>query len=161
MENRLKKGMYLWGKGKKPSKLFDITYGMVVPEGYVFVKNVGWYNKKGEELGFGDLAVFNIEKLKNELLENELFVVLGQEDSWERTINEAHKKYPKKVGKGKTPGPLYVASRAWVIIARGVVYEIKSSAVFPGGMETRKGIQTKIISQGEACNLILKNEKPT
>ncbi|MEW6617480.1 MAG: hypothetical protein AB1333_03635 [Patescibacteria group bacterium] len=160
MKNRLKKGMYLWEKGKKPSKLFGIVYGTVVPEGYVFVKNTGWYNKWGEELGRGDLAAFNIKRLKNELLDGEFFIVLSQEDSWERTINEAHKKYPKKFGRGKTPGSLYVASRAWIIIASKVVYEVKSFGISLRGTGVRRGIKIRIISREDACNLILKNKKP-
>lgn|GEM_PF-3478912 len=161
MKNRLKKGMYVWKPGKKQSKLFNIVYGMVVPESCVFVKNVGWYNKKGEELGRGDLAAFNIEELKNRLLEGELFIVLSQEDSWERTIYEAHKKYPRKIGKGDVPGPLYVASRAWIIVAPKAIYEVKSSRVFFGEMRVRGGIKIKVISQEGARDLILKNKKPT
>lgn len=159
-KNRLVKGMYVWKGKKKPSTLFDISYGAVMPRDFRFAKNAGWYNKEGEELGFGDLSPQNIEKLKNELLPDELFIILYEEDSWERTINEAHKKNPKKIGNGKTPGPLYVAARAWIIVAPKVVYEVQASAAHPRGMGMRLGVFTKIISRDGATNLILKNKKP-
>ncbi len=159
-KSRLMKGMYVRKGKKKPSTLFGISYGAMMPRDFRFAKNAGWYNKEGEELGFGDLSPQNIEKLKNELLPGELFIVLYEEDSWERTISEAHKKNPKKIGNGKTPGPLYVAARAWIIVASKVVYEVRASVAHPRGMGMRLGISTKIISRDEAVNLILKNKKP-
>jgi hypothetical protein len=160
MKSRLVKEMYMWKGKKRPSTLFGISYGAVMPRDFRFAKNAGWYNKEGEELGFGDLSPQNIEKLKNELLPGELFIILYEEDSWERTINEAHKRNPKKIGKGKAPGPLYVASRAWIIVAEKVVYEVQTSAVYLKGMGMRLGVPTKIISCDEAIGLILKNKKP-
>ena len=158
--SRLVKGMYEWNGKKRPSNLFGISFGAIVPRDFRFAKNAGWYNENGEELGRGDLAGMHVEKLRNELLNGELFIILYEEDSWEKTIEDAHKRNPKKVGIGKMPGKHYVAARAWIIVAQNVVYEVQTSAVFLKGAGMRNGIRTKIISRQEAHDLILKNKKP-
>jgi hypothetical protein len=158
--SRLTKGLYEWNRKKKPSNLFGISFGAIVPRDFRFAKNAGWYNENGEELGRGDLAGTHIERLRNELLDGELFIILYESDSWEKTIEEAHKRNPKKVGKGKVPGKHYVATRAWIIVAKNIVYEVQDSAIFLKGMGIRNGIRTKIISRQEAYELILKNKKP-
>jgi len=47
-----------------------------------FVHNGGWYNCKGEKIGWGDLSPNDIVRLSQELEDGEDFYVLGEQDSY-------------------------------------------------------------------------------
>jgi hypothetical protein len=44
--------------------------------------NVGWYNKLGEKLGWGDLDSADFEKIQKVIPENEWFLILSEQDSF-------------------------------------------------------------------------------
>ena len=47
--------------------------------------NAGWYNRKGEEIGWGDLSVKDLKNIKGGLRTGELFIVMSE-------INRSDKK---------------------------------------------------------------------
>lgn len=72
---RLEKGMYCGG-----SRLFGLQEGAMKTAD--FVHNGGWFNTKGEKLGWGDLSITDIQRIAECLQEGELFLILSERDSY-------------------------------------------------------------------------------
>ncbi len=112
---QLTKGMY-GSQFERVSSLFGLSCGQI--RGKDFVHNGGWYNKQGEKLGWGDLAVEDFQKIRRELEDGELFIILGEKDSfWNFTTT------PGLLGHNcgtkptiEAPGVDYVAAKARFII---------------------------------------------
>ena len=78
---QLIKGMY--GHEFKPTcNLFGLYCGQMRGGDAKMTHNSGWYNKSGEKLGFGDLSVKDFKKISKELEKDELFIILGESDSF-------------------------------------------------------------------------------
>lgn len=114
---QLTKGMY-GSQFERASRLFGLSCGQI--RGKDFVHNGGWYNKAGEKLGWGDLAVEDFQKIRRELEEGEMFIILGEQDSfWNFTTT------PGLLGHNwgtkptiEAPGVDYVAAKARFIITK-------------------------------------------
>ena len=104
MTGRLTQGMYAEG-----NELFGIHNDQI--RGYDFVHNGGWYNQKGEKLGWGDLSIDDIETISLELKEGEAFVVLSERSSsWNFILS------PEIDVPVDAPGVDYIAKHAMLVI---------------------------------------------
>lgn len=88
--------------------------------------NNGWYNDLGERLGWGDLSVEDISRIRDEINEGETFITIPENEAFYTFVEEI-----EKVGSMHTqrdrilaPGIGYVAINARFIISKGVVYEV-------------------------------------
>jgi hypothetical protein len=95
--------------------------------GNVMIQNGGWFNVKGELLGFGDLAPNDLVHIAEGLEEGELFVVL-YESSWRFQL-------PGNLERD-APGVEYVAAKCSHIIARSRYYHVESYVGENEGVET-------------------------
>lgn len=127
---RLEKGMYGYPKN---SKLFGLREGSCVA--YDFVHNGGWYNCRGEKLGWGDLSLGDIRKISEELEEGEFFIILYESDSFWKHVEKISG--PASLGMVKIdkeaemdPGLEHVIEKAPYAITKGKVY------VLPGKYDT-------------------------
>ena len=93
-----------------------------------FGHNAGWYNKLGEKIGWGDLNKEDVVQLTKTLQDGELFITLGEQDSFWNFVT--------KIGvigsmcatkeEEKEPGPYYVAEKARFVITNKGVFTAKS-----------------------------------
>ncbi|MEK7641044.1 MAG: hypothetical protein AAB389_03550 [Patescibacteria group bacterium] len=123
--NRLTKGMYrpeVRVAGQQP--LFSLRHGQLRHQGE-FGHNAGWYNKQGEKLGYGDLNTGDLQRIAAELEEGELFITMGEQDSFWKFVTE-HRGYLGAhcltSASEHEPGQQYVAEKAVYVIGRGKVY---------------------------------------
>src|ERR1700686_2213735 len=108
---QLTKGMY-GDQFKRESRLFGIACGQM--RAAELVHNGGWYNKDGEKLGWGDLSLSDMDRIASELEEGELFVILGEQDSFWSFV---YARGLPNIGLEETaPGKAYVADKARFIV---------------------------------------------
>jgi len=124
---RLVKGMY--GGFKDASDLFGIREGRCLSDDYCH--NAGWYNKAGEKLGWGDLRLDDMQRIACNLEEGELFIILGEQDSFWKHVERIDG--PASMGMVKVdkeaemdPGKEHVIKTARFAIAPGKVYALPS-----------------------------------
>lgn len=50
--------------------------------------NGGWYNHRGEKLGFGDLSLYDLMRVCRDISDSEAFIVLSESDSFWNFVTE-------------------------------------------------------------------------
>lgn len=115
---KLVQGMFSNGFDRKPSPL-GLRCDQMRNMFETLSRNAGWYNNRGEKIGYGDLSFDDALRIAIELDEGEYFVLLGEEDSFWKFVEEN----PGLTGADCTthptvdaPGVDYVASKAEFII---------------------------------------------
>lgn len=122
--------------------------------------NSGWYNKLGEKLGWGDLSADDFRRIAAELPEGELFIVLGEHDSfWNFVVRN-----PGIIGSMcattptvEAPGVQYVAEKCCYIIAAGKLYWVHDRPEYlevKDGIATNEGIAFTVIPHDAAKQII-------
>ena len=114
---QLTKGLY-GHQFENASQLFGLRCGQI--RGKDFVHNGGWYNKAGEKLGWGDLSVEDFQRIRRELEEGEMFIILGESDSFWNFVERPGLLGHNAVTKPdvEAPGVDYVAAKARYIITK-------------------------------------------
>lgn len=64
--------------------------------GYKMYHNASWYNKLGQKIGWGDLSEDNLLEIKIKIPSDELFIILGEHDSYWNLTPEEKIKLPIK-----------------------------------------------------------------
>lgn len=94
------------------------------------VHNGGWYNTKGEKIGWGDLASEDIPKIQAALEQGEIFVVLSESDSYWNFVTFADSKTvvnPKE----SNPGLDYLSKKARWLISKNMVWFVTNYETEP------------------------------
>lgn len=117
--------------------------------------NCGWYNKAGEKLGFGDLSAEDLRRISEELEEGEVFVVLGEHDSFWHFVTRPGITggMSARSADESAPGVEYVAKKCTYIITRDGI----SFVTDYGRGETERNIndlQVKVLTR-EAAKAML------
>lgn len=121
---QLTKGMY-GTEFDSRSRLFGLACGQMRVR-RTFGHNAGWYNKKGEKIGWGDLETKDIKNIQNEINEDELFIILSESASFWKFVRR-----PGPIGSMSdvdhqseyAPGQEYVAKYfMWCVSKKGVFY---------------------------------------
>ena len=147
---QLTQGMYGGEFESKPDGLFALRTGQMRSRNK-FTHNSGWYNADGEKLGFGDLAVQDFVRIMEGLNEGELFVILGEHDSFWNFVTRLGWTGPEAQVRptAEIPGSEYVAEHAMYIIAKGEVNQIREFDLTEKTTECY-GLQMTVISREEA-----------
>ncbi len=66
---------------------FGLRGGQIEYFGRV-IKDAGWYNKDGQKLGFGDLSAFHLARIACEIDEEEAFIVMKRDLSFDAFIEK-------------------------------------------------------------------------
>src|SRR6185369_424422 len=84
------------------------------------IKNAGWYNKAGEKLGWGDLSTDDFFRIRRELEDGEMFIILSERDSFWNFATQPGLLGHNVVTKPdvEAPGVDYVAAKARYIIIK-------------------------------------------
>jgi len=93
----------------RESNRFGIAEGMMWNTGRI-LKGL-WYNQAGEWIGYGDLAMSDIERIRDGLLEDELFVLIPE---WVRVTRRTNPNVTDLE---------YVMENCFIIITRGKIYQ--------------------------------------
>jgi hypothetical protein len=81
------------------------------------ISSAGWFNGKGERLGYGDLSLKDIHRISKNIPDNEMFYVLSEVDaSWD---------IPKELDRS-APGTDYVINNASWIIGQKLIIRSRS-----------------------------------
>lgn len=151
--SQLFKGMYGTEFNHRVN-LFGLSCGQMCGGGTKMTHNSGWYNKKGEKLGWGDLSAENFNKISEEIEPNELFITLGEQASfWNFNSTRAVKGI---IGEQQltedAPGIEYVAQHAQFIISRHQLWHVSDYA--QSGVEDHHGLIFTVIRSGQVPDLI-------
>lgn len=112
MKVKLTQGMFSDPK----CNAFGLSYAQVKTN--PLFKSAGWFNRKGEKLGYGDLSVQDLWSIANQLHDDDVFLALTEADTiWN---------IPSDLDKFK-PGHRYVFEHAVLGITRYDVYKIKDT----------------------------------
>lgn len=143
MQERLTIGCYGSEFGLKPENApFGLAAGQMRVDGKI-AHNHGWYNLKGEKLGFGDLSVADARKIMSELLMHEAFITLCEGDSWW----DAKRNGVEDIN---SPGLAYVLEHARYVFLPGQAYSVNEYILGLGELYQvgTKGNQMEVSSIG-------------
>lgn len=151
---QLTKGMY-GSQFERASRLFGLSCGQI--RGKDFVHNGGWYNKAGEKLGWGDLAIEDFQKIRRELEDGELFIILGEQDSFWNFVTR-----PGIIGSMaqvkpdvEAPGVDYVAEKARFVITKDGYFFVSD---YPREeWFNRDGLEFRVVARADAKAFIASN----
>lgn len=153
--SQLTKGMYgscsgtHWQSVHGPSKKFGLSYGQLRGGSAKLTHNSGWYNKNGEKLGFGDLSSNDIKRIAREIAPDELFIVLGEKDSYWNFYHNGRINDDEGA-----PGIDYVAEHARFIIAKSEAFYVNRYQYCEGFTEYC-GMRFKNLHPNEVKKFIL------
>jgi len=124
MAQQLKKGMY-GEEQRQTGDLFGIRCGQLRSIEKI-THNSGWYNIKGEKLGWGDLSAQDFRRISAEIDPNEVFFVLSEHASHGAFMTEKEVLDPLtgKEVKEDAPGINYVAEHAMYIITQNRLVKV-------------------------------------
>lgn len=107
------------------SRLFGISCGQMHAD--EVIHNGGWYNKDGEKLGWGDLDQEDIDRIAAGLNEEEIFIILGEQDSFWKFVTHTGPIGSMSVASDdeSAPGKTYVAEHARYFIEKGKVWRVE------------------------------------
>lgn len=149
----LTKGMF--GRQFRPVEArFGIFCGQL--RGHELSHNGGWYNRQGEKLGYGDLDVADFQRLSRELEPGEVFIILGEQDSFWNFVTELGPVGALCTTKPdvEAPGADYVIEHARFVITRGHLYYVRREFDDTEPTWTYRGLTFRVISRAEAEALI-------
>lgn len=117
----LTKGMYGSEFNKSPIPYYNLRCGQMRTND--LVHNGGWYNNKGEKLGWGDLSSDDLIHLSNTLLEGEVFYILPEGASYWKFV-ETYEKKSEPLLTMEAPGIEYVQQNCRWVIWSGTIIEV-------------------------------------
>jgi hypothetical protein len=108
---------------KRDTNPFNIVCGQM--KSYDLVHNGGWYNKKGQKLGWGDMDPTTFKEIAQHLPSDEVFIVLPESAShWDFVkFTSTHAVVDATA---LNPGPTYCAEKASYFVHGGVTYRVIS-----------------------------------
>jgi len=92
-----------------------------------FIHNGGWYNAKGEKIGWGDLSRGDLQRISMEIPEGDVFYVLSESDSFWNFVESnpgLTGEFCETAPTEKNPGLEYVRSKVMWVVVRGGNYSI-------------------------------------
>jgi hypothetical protein len=151
---QLTKGMY--GDEFGPtSNLFGLYCGQMRGGPTKLTHNSGWYNRRGEKLGWGDMSKEDFRRISRDLEDGELFIIISEQDSFWRFVTR-----PGIIGRMAkvrsnidAPGVKYVVEHAMFIIAKGQLYYVDRYNSSGETLE-RVGLHFKVLTPEAAEQLI-------
>lgn len=154
---QLTKGLY-GHEFESKSRLFGLRCGQMRGGPAKLTHNSGWYNKAGEKLGFGDLSTEDFQRIYAELNDDEMFIVLGERDSFWNFVTR-----PGLIGSMaevkpdvEAPGVDYVAEHCVYVIDRNGIYLVDSYGSRKETMVNVQGLPFKVLTR-EAVKALIVN----
>jgi hypothetical protein len=137
-------------QGKKIPGFEFLTCGQIRSH-ETFGHNSGWYNKLGEKLGWGDLNKNDIQKIIKALPADELFITLGEQDSFWNFVTEIGMigSQCKTRTSAEAPGIHYVAEHCRYLIKKDGIYTKEFYSKKAGDVYEQEGLKIHIISEKE------------
>ena len=125
---------YYGSEFNRDGDLFGIFCGQM-RGGNHYVHNCGWYNLRGEKIGWGDLSHDDMKRIAKELWVDEAFLILRERDSFWNFVEK-----PGMIGSmskvnasEQNPGLEYVLEHLAYAILPSKVYRMDSYEEMPIG----------------------------
>lgn len=137
---KLTKGMY--GTQLEPRVgLFGLHCGQLCSGLVRIFKNAGWYNKRGERLGWGDLSQKNLREIFKEIPDGEIFIILGETDAFWNFVTKLGVvgSLCKTKSRIQAPGIDYVFNKCRAIVARNKLYYVINDGTKERDMKSERG----------------------
>ena len=141
MKQILTKG--LWGARNSGNgcQLLGMHHGQMRPDR--LVHDAGWYNQRGESLGWGDLGPVDFSVIRDNITAGEMFIALSERNSCcEGTKLDV-----------EAPGIDYVAEKACYIVSKEGVFAVDDSWPLDRPM-VRHGLQFVLIRRAKVLAFI-------
>jgi hypothetical protein len=115
--------------------------------------NCGWYNKRGEKLGWGDLSATDLNKVAADLPRGEVMVVLSEQNSFWNFVTQVGVigDLCKTESRAEAPGVDYIAEHALFVVVPGEWRTVYDSPIAKTPTWTHEEAET-IIKGKEPCN---------
>lgn len=104
--------------------------------------NAGWYNHKGEKLGFGDISLSDLERIRKEIPAGEMFVIMGESDSYWNFYYSVGSHGTEGLDE-HNPGIDYVADKAVYAVTNEDLFLVTNSESHQNGMTVLKRADLK------------------
>lgn len=162
MAQQLIKGMY-GSEFDRTGNLFGLRCGQMRGSSARMGKNNGWYNKAGEKLGFGDIAVEDFQRIVLEIEEGELFITLGEQDSFWNFVTRPGITggMSARSADESAPGAEYVAEHCTYILSKDGMAVVSDYSREGETERNINGLQLKVLTREAAKALILGAEVRT
>ncbi len=141
MEQRLTQGVYGNEFNQSGALIFGLHCGQI--RGNDIVHNGGWYNSRGEKLGWGDLSAEDLVRIATELADHEVFVILPERASFWNFVQHN----PGPLGSNavtdvteQAPGVDYIAQECLYLIKQGVIYAVARHMSDTTGNFSHRGV---------------------
>ncbi len=135
---------------KNGSQFAGLINGLVRKDD--FIHNGGWYNKKGEKLGWGDLSVDDFRKISSNLVGSDLFIILNENAAFWNFVTHN----PGFTGAmctvnpdAESPGFEYVAEKCIYVIAKYRFYFVDRIGDTDGETIKRRGLVFKVLKKDD------------
>ncbi len=117
-------------------------------------KGSGWYNERGEWIGWGNLTTENMTALAEVLSPKQLFIVLHEENAFRRFLRNLLPDYSGLGASEDAPGQDYVMLHALFVISQNEICRVDD--VYPlREHDTKEGIRYRIVGKNVAREMIL------
>lgn len=138
----LYRGMYTSAIVGESSTRFGLWAGQF--HAYNFLADAQWYSQKGELLGSGDISSEDVSRIRSELHQDEMFILLRQHALWPLDHIDVI-----------SPGISLICKTASYAIAPGIVYALDQKGVYGRGQKINYcGIEINMISPESLLRLI-------
>lgn len=117
--------------------------------------NSGWYNLRGEKIGWGDLGVSDFRCIKDNLEDGDAFIVLGESDSfWNFVTQPGITGEDSEVeGTEQNPGVEYILDKVQYFITKDGAYFVDRYGDSPE-LVNRDGLIIKGVTKEKAAQLL-------
>jgi hypothetical protein len=152
--SQLVKGIY-GSEFDRTGNLFGLLCGQMSGSATKITHNSGWYNKRGEKLGWGDLSAEDFQRISMGIAADELFIILGEQDSHGNFQNKRVTTgilFKKEITEA-APGVEYVAAHAIYVIAKGQLYSLGAVGAW---VEERYGLPHKGIAESKVLRKMMR-----
>lgn len=128
-------------------------------EGFVpCTHHSGWFNERGEWIGWGDLTREDMSSIARALKDNERFIVLHEEDSYRRFLKCSLPDFRDMPRNEDAPGLDYIAMHAIFIIERRHIYIVSNVQPKRGVESGGWGVRSQFIDTATARDKILESQ---
>jgi len=138
-----------------PAVLFGLKRGQLRHNR--LVKNGGWYNERGEKLGWGDLSPDDFRRIRRELEDDERFIVLGEGDSFWHFVKKVNFVRAVLVVRPEVeaPGIKYVAEKCRYIIQKETSHFVSDDHSDADIVAVKMGVVFHALSRKKAKKLLI------
>jgi hypothetical protein len=142
------------------SEVARAVFGLVTGQirGHDLFSKAGWYNEKGEKLGWGDISPRDVKNIQNYLELGQAFILLSENASY-WSFTKFHGRADEVHPSERAPGIDYCLQNAKLVITKSGLFCRNCERYIAGESEDKFltkmiGVPVRQMSEGELRNLL-------